>query len=257
MKKKLGLIGIIVQAIVALNWAAEPEARDSIKGARTALEKMVQTRQAISKEKQDWALAQEMLDERIKLVQREIESLREKIGQAEKSISDTDKKRSELMEENDKLKGAAESLKGIVTKLEARTIALNKRLPDPIRERIKPLSQQLPEDPNETKLSLSQRFQNVIGILNEVNKFNREPTVTSEVRTLADGKVAEVTALYIGLGQAYYVGANGTVAGVGRPSEDGWKWESVNDEADEITDVIAIMKNEKVASFVPLPVKVQ
>jgi len=257
MKKIYGRIGIIVLAIVALNWAAEPGGRDSIEGVRAALEKMVQTRQAISKEKQDWALAQEMLDERIKLVQREIESLRERIGQAQKSISDADKKRAELVEDNDTLKGAAEALKSIVTKLETRTIALNKRLPDPIRERIKPLSQQLPEDPNETKLSLSQRFQNVIGILNEVNKFNREPTVTSEVRTLADGKVAEVTALYIGLGQAYYVGANGTVAGVGRPSEEGWNWESANSEADEITDVIAILKNEKVASFIPLPVKVQ
>jgi hypothetical protein len=90
-----------------------------------------------------------------------------------------------------------------------------------------------------------------------VNKFNREITVTSEVRTLADGNVAEVTALYIGLGQVYYVGANGTVAGVGRPSQNGWKWEPANDTADRISDAIAILKNEKVADFVPLPVKVQ
>jgi hypothetical protein len=66
-----------------------------------------------------------------------------------------------------------------------------------------------------------------------------------------------VTALYVGLGQAYYVSANGTMAGVGRPSENGWSWEPSNDAADEITDAIAILKNEKVASFVPLPIKVQ
>lgn len=244
-------------AVAALSWAAEPAARDSIDTARAALEKWVETRQVISQEKQDWALAQEMLDERIKLVQGEIESLREKISQAEQNISDADKKRAELMDENDKLKSSAETLNSIVAGLEARTITLNKRLPDPIRERIKPLSQRLPEDPNETKLSLAQRFQNVIGILNEVNKFNREITPTSEVRKMADGSAAEVTALYIGLGQAYYVGTNSTTAGVGRPSEDGWSWESANDAASEIADAVAIMKNEKVAGFVPLPVKVE
>ncbi len=250
-------MGIILLVVVALGWAAEPVARNNIDNVRGIIEQWVQTQQLISKEKRDWALEREMLDERIKLVEHEIASLREKIGQAEQSISNADKKRAELVEENDKLKGAGGALKSIVTKLEDRTLALNKRLPDPIRERIKPLSQRLPEDPNETKLSLSQRFQNVIGILNEVNKFNREPTVTSEVRTLADGSVAEVTALYVGLGQAYYVSANGTMAGVGRPSENGWSWEPSNDAADEITDAIAILKNEKVASFVPLPIKVQ
>ena len=248
---------IILAAGAAIGWAAEPVARDTVGSARAALEKWVETRKVISKEKQDWALAREMLDERIRLVQREITSLREKIEEAKKGISEADKKRAELVEENDKLKNASETLAGVVAKLEARTVALNKRLPDPIRERIKPLSQLLPEDPNETKLSLAQRFQNVIGILNEVNKFNREITVTSEVRTLADGNSAEVTALYIGLGQAYYTGANGTMAGVGRPSEDGWKWNPANDSADRIADAVAILKNEMVAGFVPLPVEIQ
>ena len=248
---------IILLVAAAFCWAAEPAARDSIESTRTALEKWVETRRAISQEKQDWALSKEMLNERIELVQREITSLQDKIDQAKQGITEADTKRAELVEENEKLKEASETLKGIIVKIEARTIELNKRLPNPLSEHIRPLSQLLPADPSQTKLSISQRFQNVIGILNEINKFNREITPTSEVRTLADGSAAEVTTVYIGLGQAYYVGANGTVAGVGRPSENGWSWEPVNDAAGEITDVISIMKNEKVASFVPLPVKVQ
>ncbi len=244
-------------AVVAIGWAAEPAAKNSIDIARQTIEKWVETQRVISKEKQDWELGREMLNEQIKLRQVEIASLRDKISQAEKNINDTDVKRMELVEENDKLKETAEALTGIVTNLETRTIALEKRLPDPISERIKPLSQLLPENSNETKLPLSQRFQNIIGILNEVNKFNSEITPTSEVRTLSDGTAAEVTALYIGLGQAYYIGANGTVAGVGRPSENGWSWEPANDSADAIGDAVDILKNEKVAGFIPLPVKVQ
>ena len=246
-----------VLVVIALGWTAQAVPQDSVDKVRATLEEWVETRRVISKEKQDWVLGREMLNERIELVHREIASLREKITLAEQSISDADKKRMELVDENDKLKEASETLRGIVAGLESRTAGLIQRLPDPIRERIKPLSKALPEDPNKTERSLSQRFQNVIGILNEANKFNREITVTSEVRTLADGSVAEVAAVYVGLGQAYYTGANGTVAGVGRPSENGWIWEPANDAVDQIADAIAILKNEKGASFVTLPVKVE
>ncbi len=238
-------------------WTVSANTRDSIDSVRVTLEKWVETRRVISKETQDWTLGREMLHERIALVQREIASLREKIGQAEASISDADQKHAELVAENDTLKTASETLAGIVARLEARTVVLIQRLPDPIRERIKPLSQALPEDANDTDRSLSQRFQNVIGILNEVNKFHREITVTSEVRTLPDGSVAEVAAVYVGLGQAYYIGANGSAAGVGRPSADGWTWEAAEEAVDEIDRAIAILKNEQGASFVPLPVKVE
>lgn len=249
------VIAVLVTA--ALGRAAEPVAPEQIDNVRDLMHKWVETRGVISKERQDWVLGREMLNERIELVEREIASLREKIDQTQKNISEADTKRAELVEENDKLKDAGTRLSDIITALEARTAALNKRLPDPIRERIKPLSQRLPDDPNETELSLSQRFQNVVGLLNEVNKFNRGIEVTSEVRTLADGSVAEVTAMYVGLGQAYYSGAKGTVAGVGSPVPDGWVWKPANDRADAVAEAIAILKNEEVAGFVPLPVSVQ
>ena len=249
---------VIAMLVVAISsQASELAGQGQIDNVRTLAEKWVETRRVISKERQDWTLGREMLEERIKLVQREIASLREKIDQTQKSVSDAETKRAELAAENEELKNAGATLADIVTTLEARTVAMNQRLPDPIRERIKPLSQRLPEDPNETKLSLAQRFQNVIGILNEVNKFNRGIEVTSEVRPLDDGSVAEVTAVYVGLGQAYYTGANGAVAGVGRPGPDGWRWEAVNEAADEVAQAVAILKNEQVAGFVPLPVTVE
>lgn len=258
MKKRMILA---VLALAALAWgvesASEDNPADNIDTTRTLIEQWVETQRAISKEKKDWTLGKEMLNERISVVEDEITSLREKIAQTQASISEADKKRAELVQENDKLKTASTTLVDIVTSLESGIQALDRRLPDPIKALIKPLSQRLPKDPNETKLSLSQRFQNVIGILDAVNKFNREITVNSEVRTLSDGTAVEVTALYIGLGQAYYTGRNGTVAGVGRPGANGWQWESADDAADQVTAAIDILKNEKVADFVLLPVKIE
>jgi len=235
-------------------FAAEPQ---DVDGVRATLEKWVETRKVISQEQRDWALGKEMLNERIELVQQEIDSLREKTADTEKSVSEADKKRAELVDENEKLKNASDSLDETVLILETRTKELLAGLPDPIRERVKPLSQRLPDNPEETKLSLAERFQNVVGILNEVNKFNREITVTSEVRTLPDGSSAEVTALYAGIGQGYYATADGKAAGIGTSSPEGWTWTAANDAAPQISQAIAILKNEQVASFVQLPVEIQ
>lgn len=258
MKRRIvGWSIVVISLPTAFGWAAEPVGPEQIENVRTLTEQWVQTQGLISQEKRDWTLGREMLQERISLVESEIAALREKIEQAQKSITQAETQRAELVEENETLKEAGGTLKEIVASLESRTVALDKQLPDPIRERIKPLTQRIPNDPNDTPLSLSQRFPNVLGILLEVAKFNRGIEVTSEVRTLADGSVAEVTALYVGLGQAYYTGANGKVAGVGRPGPGGWIWEQADDMADEVAGAVAILKNEKVAGFVPLPVVIQ
>ena len=250
--------------------AAEPQAApeeeaDPVEITRVAIEQWVETRRVIAKEKRDWALGQEMLNDRIRIVSNEIDKLEGRITEAEKSITDADKKKVDLDAENERLKEAAASLDETVLALEKGTLALLVRLPDPIRERVKPLSQRIP-DPNvkegEQKKtvreqSLGARFQNIVGVLNEIDKFNREITMTSEVRTLADGSTAEVTALYVGIGQGYYVSANGEAAGVGSSSADGWVWTPANESAAEIAKAIAILKNEQIAEFVRLPISVK
>jgi len=230
---------------------------EKIKNTQTAIEKWVDTERIISKEKKDFTLKKEILNERIELTRREIDSLKNKIAEAEDSIAEADKKRVDMIAENEKLKTATASLQDTLVMLEDRTKQLLGRLPDPIRDRVKPLSQRLPDDPDETQLSISERFQNVVGILNEVDKFNREIVVNSEVRTLQDGSSVQVTALYVGIGQGYYANESGTIAGIGTATPDGWVWKPSNEAAPQIAEAIAIFNNEKVATFVQVPVDIQ
>ena len=248
---------LVVVLSTALTRAAEPVERDNIAEARTALQEWVKTKGVISAERQEWTLGREILLERIKLIEEEIASLREKIDETQGSVGQADDERAGLVEENETLKASSERLAEIVTSLEAQTIALDRMLPDRARDSIESLTQQLSNDPNETKLSLSQRFLNELAILEMLNKFDRTIELASERRQLADGSEAEVTAMYVGLGQTYYTGANATVGGVGRPGPDGWRWEPANAAADEVEKAVAILNNEDVAGFVPLPVTVE
>lgn len=232
-------------------------ARERVETTRLVLEKLVQTRGVIEKQKREWAMSREMLKDRIDVVKREIESLRARIADAEKSITEADKKKVDLVAQKEQLKAASRTLEEAVVPLEARTRKLVARLPEPVRERVKVLSQRIPEDSSKTKAPLGERFLNIVGLLNEVNKFNRQVTVTSELRKLGSGATAEVATLYVGIGQAYYVSAKGDAAGVGTATEDGWIWTPNDQAAADIAAAIAILQNEQPASFVPLPIRIR
>ena len=171
-------------------------------------------------------------------------------------MAESDKKRNELLAENDQLKAAGAQLTEAVTAMEAEVRRLFKRLPEPIQTKLQPLYQRIPEDPTKTRVSAAERFQNVLGILNELNKANNEITVSYEVHNLADGKPSEVKAIYVGLAQAYYVSARGE-AGIGRPTADGWKWEPSQAVARDVLTALEILQGKHTPAFVPLPVKLQ
>jgi len=222
---------------------------------KETLSKWVETRKLISEEKEQWAVGREVLGDRIDLVRNERDTLSKKIHETQSLITDADKKREDLVKENDALKNASATLVNRIFTLERGVLELLPSLPEPVQDRIRPLSQRIPKNA-ETELSLSERYQNVIGIVNELNKGANEISVVSEVKNLDDGTTAEVQTMYVGYARGYSCNNNGDKAFVGYPTAEGWKWEQNNAIARQVADSIAILKNEKVAEFVPLPVSV-
>ena len=103
-------------ALLALPAAAQelPDPGAPVDAARQALEEWVQVRRILSQERRDWQLGRELLEERIALVQREIDGLRTQMAGAQASIAEVDRKRGELLTENERLKASAASLAGTV-----------------------------------------------------------------------------------------------------------------------------------------------
>ena len=144
--------------------------------------------------------------------------------------------------------------------LEAKARKLFPRLPVPIQEKVEAFHRQIPEKPaevDEARLTLSIRYQNVVGMLNEINSWNLKVHEKSEMRDLGGGVEAEVTTLYLGIGQGLYASSAGKAAGVGTSTPDGWKWIPVNDKAADIARAIAIFKNDEDAAFVPVPIRIR
>ena len=233
-------------------------AQDGREEARQHLEKWLETQRLVSKEEQDWRVGKELVQERIDLIRRESDALTEKIAQTKKDSADAAAKVAELKAQNEALKGGMKPLQQDLKQLELRTLAVLPWTPEPVRQRVAPLSQRIPANPAESKLTLSERYQNIIGTLNELNKAARELSVSGEVRKLADGRQVEATVFYIGLSQAYYVNEKSGVAGLGKLGPLGtWEWEERNSLVAPVSQVLGIYRSEKPAAYVALPVSVK
>ncbi len=252
-----------VLCLLSINaMAVEPAADSSgavpatLEETRLKMDKWIETQQIISKESKDWQQGKNILDGRLELVKKEMAVIEEKNKLAETSLAETGKKRGELIAENDQLKATGAQLAGTITGIETDIRQIYRQLPEPIQTKLQPLHQRIPADPAKTTVSTAERFQTVLGILNELNKANNDISISYEVHNLASGKPAEVKVIYVGLAQAYYVSARGE-AGIGRPADDGWKWEPSRTSAREILVAQEILQGKQTPAFVPLPVKIQ
>lgn len=226
----------------------------TLEETRLTMDKWIETQQILSKERKDWAQSREILAARIDVVKRELATLTEKTKTAETTVTEAGKKRADLERESAQLEATATLLGDAVTAMEAEVRKTFQRLPEPVQTKLQPLFQRIPDDTKKTRVSIAERFQNVLGILGEIHKASSDITVGYEVHELANGKPAEVKVLYVGLSQAYYVSARGE-AGIGRPTANGWKWEPANAIADQVVTALEIIQGKQSPAFVPLPVK--
>jgi hypothetical protein len=235
---------------------AADAAKPTLEESRLTLSKWIETQQIISKERNDWQQAKELLQGRIELVGKEVSVLKERIAQSEAAVAESNRKRDQLAADNERLKETGAQLNAAVLAMEEKVRKLARLVPEPVAAKIAPLLQRIPADPSNTRVSTAERFQNVLGILNEVNKANSDISVAYEIRKLADGSSSEVQVIYVGLAQAYFISPKGE-AGIGRPTEDGWKWEPAPGAAEAILQALEIIQGKQSPEFVPLPIDIK
>ncbi|HEY1172108.1 MAG TPA: DUF3450 family protein [Verrucomicrobiae bacterium] len=253
MKWNTAVLGFLCGFAVTLGGHAQEQIADT----RSALQKWVETRQMTSKLRADWAAERELLQESIKMFERESKNLDELIAKVDTGNEVARKEQAEQQKLEAEYKIAIERVKSLLDHLEKKTVTLAKTFPPPLAEKLDGFVKRIPEDPAATKLSAGQRMQALVAILAEADKFNGAISVVSELRKNAAGAEVQVRTMYLGLAQAYYADKSGQLAGVGLPSAEGWKWSDEPSLAPAIIKVIAIHESEQPVSFVTLPVKIQ
>ncbi len=247
------LAGIPLAALAQTN-SSGSQLRESL----SVLEQWVQTRQLISQERTEWETRRQSMQDLMNVYRQELEALDEQIRTASQAASAADEQRSELVQARDDLSAVARQIEQFIIELEVDLSALVKRLPAPAIAEVRPLVDRMPDNPRDTNLSLSQRMQNIVGILNQVDKFNSGVHLVSDQRRFDDGSLVQVQTIYFGLAGAYYADESGQHAGYARITENGWEWAEDNDLAPRILSAIRMYQGvTPKIEFVPLPVNVK
>lgn len=213
----------------------------------------VDTKKAISETQADWASEKVIVEDLISLLQEEKNKLNAKIEKLETTSNATDNLRTQLNADKEALLASTKELESVIPNIEGQVRSLLERLPNPLLEEINPLLLRLPDDSNDTRISMSQRLLTVVGILNKIDKFNTGITLTSEIRTIGD-KSLEVKTLYYGLAGAYFASESAEYSGVGIPSNNGWSWSEKPKLSKKIINLIETYEGAREATFVELPV---
>lgn len=236
---------------------ADEPSTPALAQTRSTLEQWVQTRQLISKTRSDWEADKETIAQTSALYERELQTIAEQLSKVSTNNAEVDKQRLAAEKQKNELDAAADQVQQLVGSLEKRVQELALSFPPPLADKLSAALKRIPVDPANTKISGMERMQNVVGMLNEVDKFNAAVTVVSEVQKNPAGAEVQVETMYLGLAQAYFVDQAGEYAGVGTPSATGWVWQPDLQLAGKIQTCIAMYKNATPANFVSLPVEIK
>jgi hypothetical protein len=239
-------------------FSADPEvsvdAGDTMNHARTLLKKWAETERLIAAERHEWEQGKSLLEGRLTLVDQSIAEMKKKIAETETKLTDAKKRAAEVEAEKAQAKEASDALLASAAELETGVRQLVTRVPSNVKEKIKVLADRIPkEGANAKNITAAERYQNVLGILNELNKANLEIASLPEIHDVGNGKKAEVKAIYVGLGQAYFVNAAGDIGGIGTPAENEWVWKTDPSVAKRMIEVVEVMKKTVAPKLVELP----
>lgn len=228
---------------------------NATEGALQSIGEWVQTQRILSEETARWRQEEALLNQSILLLEEEAQLLGARIEDWVVATERSARDRRVQVAESEQFRAASAEAEELVTRLQAALEDLRPMLPGPLQARTGPLFSRFglaggrPDD-------LAPRLQAVVGILGEVNRFQKNVTLAREAMEVEDGVRREVRTLYIGLGQAFFVDERERVAGVGRPGPDGWEWARNDGLASAVGRAVAVIEGRRPAEFIQLPVEV-
>ncbi|MDP0501621.1 MAG: DUF3450 family protein [Verrucomicrobiota bacterium JB022] len=252
--KKTTRFGLCAVALCATSLAAQQNTaavKQEIDSTRNSISEYVRVRQDIAKARNEWQAEKEIIQRRIDLFEQEKADLQERIATAQERASSAQQVISEKRSQISQLTSATNVVRDKLPDYEAQIAAMIDYLPAPLKRDVEKLTPSLGKGP------VSNRMAVVIGILNQIERFNSQFIITTDLKQTADGQSKSVDVLYLGLAQAYYVDQEGTIAGIGTPAKGGWQWTERNDLAPQIQKAFIYYRGDvKPAEFVELPINV-
>ncbi len=213
---------------------------------RETISKIVETQSQSSRERNAWEERKATMAALLDLHYKELVLLNEEFKTSGASAGGFDETKTANEAELASLKTARRNTSATIGNSIPRLMAITKRLPTPLltdcETDLAALAAWKAGDEPRNAL------QPMLSIISKSIQFNRRVTRSTEVR---DGR--EVGVIYLGLSNAYYAD-RGKLAGIGRPTADGWQWTPRPELHGEVTKAFSILDQKRPPALLELPV---
>jgi len=255
-RRTIAILTLALTSITPVTQAQDTS--DELANTRKVFEELVKTRQEIADQQALWRTQEESLTGSIKLLKLEIAKLEERITLTEEESTQADKDRISLNAQIEELKEATAVVKTAIRPLELRVLQLSEALPDNKKTALSKLIDRIPDrntPERSIRSTLTERMQNIVGILNQMEVFNNAIT-TDKISHSKDGQSFTVDVIYFGFAQAFYVNEDYNTAGyMTVDTENGWTDHEAPELTANIRRLIRVANNEIPAEFVTLPIQ--
>ncbi len=211
---------------------------------RATISKVVDTQTLESKERLAWKAEKASMEKLLILHQKELTLLNEELANSGTSAPAYAETIQNLEQEISELKTARTKALASLNKNLPQLKNLLKKLPKPLQHEIQEILAALETQPTPNPRDT---LQTTIAALDKIYDFNRKITTKEE---FSAGKSVKI--LYLGLGQAFYLGSN-TLAGTGHPTSEGWTWIPTPKNRPEIEKAFAIYEEKQPPALLDLP----
>ena len=107
-------------------------------------------------------------------------------------------------------------------------------------------------------LSLSQRMQLTMTILNRCQQFNRSIICEEEILQLGgDGAERQLEVIYWGLSHGYALDRPKGQVWYGSPGSEHWQWEQIPDAAARVAKLMAVYRGKAEPEFIEVPIRLK
>lgn len=212
----------------------------------------------------DWNERKQQLEQRASLLEREANVLEKMLQEADQDLSEVDSHRKELTAQQQELENEQDQLESAIRQASIKLSALSARIPPPLQASWQKGLQRIERE----DLTLSEKLEQILNLAKQAEQFERRVAIHNDVISIpngSDAKTLEVTQIYLGLSQGWYVNKSGEYYGYGYADAEGWHWQHMNDQSpdsadvnvnpDQLLKILGMIENPTKAELLTIPVK--
>jgi len=203
----------------------------------------------------DWQEQKAVLEAELALLSREIDAARKALRRQQDRNAALEQTLKAAVEQRKRLQQTLAGVRSAVAREEEKLRRFVATLPPPLRKRVEGAGSA--PTPTTESGGLVERLAALLKELEAVQSVDQEVHIERMMLPGPDGSPQEAQVLFIGLGAAYALSADGRMGALARIGREGWSWVWLADLAPAIREAVERHTRVRPPGFVTLPVEIR